>query len=104
MSQENIEIVRRAYEVLNNRDFSRVDEDLDPEIEIDVSRNLINPGVYRGHAGFERMVRATDEVWENFHTGPRELTDAGDHVVSRSRSRARAAEAASSRRWTCSTS
>ena len=36
-----------------------LDDCLDPEIEIDLSRNVTKPGVYRGHAGFERMVRAT---------------------------------------------
>jgi ketosteroid isomerase-like protein len=76
-----VETVRRGYEALNNRDFSRMDEFLDPEIEIDLSRNVINPGVYRGHAGFERMVRATDEVWDDFHTEPQELTEVGDHVI-----------------------
>jgi ketosteroid isomerase-like protein len=67
--------------VLNSRDFSRTAEFLDPDIEIDVSRNILNPGVYHGHAGFEQMVRATDDVWDDFRIEPRELIDAGDHVV-----------------------
>jgi ketosteroid isomerase-like protein len=81
MPEENVELVRRAYEVLNSRDFSRTAEFLDPDIEIDVSRNVLNPGVYHGHAGFEQMVRATDDVWDDFQTEPRELLEVGDHVV-----------------------
>jgi ketosteroid isomerase-like protein len=81
MSEENVEIVRRAYQVLNDRDYSRVAEFLDPDVEFDVSRNVLNPGTYRGHAEFERMVRATDEVWNDFRTEPQELIDGGDHVV-----------------------
>jgi ketosteroid isomerase-like protein len=81
MSGENVEIVRRAYEALNNREFSRIDEFLDPEAEIDISRNALNPGIYRGHSGFERMIRATDDVWGGFRSEVQEVVDVGDRVV-----------------------
>jgi ketosteroid isomerase-like protein len=81
VSQENVEIVRRGYEALNSRDFSRMPEFLDPDVEIDVSRNVINPSTSEGHEGFERTVRATDDVWDDFHTEPQEFIDAGDRVV-----------------------
>jgi ketosteroid isomerase-like protein len=81
VSQENVELVRRAYEAMNERDFSRIGEFLDPDVEFDVSRNALNPGIYRGHGGFERMVRATDEIWDDFRIDPHDFVDAGDHVV-----------------------
>jgi ketosteroid isomerase-like protein len=89
MSRENVEIVRRGYEVLNSRDFSRIPEFLDPEIEIDITRNVINPGVWRGFEGFEEMIRGTDDVWDSFHDEVLETIDAGDHVVSRVKTTAR---------------
>ena len=81
MSRENVEIVLRAYEALNDRAFSRISEFLDPEVEIDVSRNVLNPGMHHGHSDFEGMVRATDEVWEDFRNEILETIDAGDRVV-----------------------
>jgi ketosteroid isomerase-like protein len=79
--QENVELVRRGYEALNNREFSRMGEFLDPEIEVDVSRNALNPGVHSGHSGFEGMIRSTDDVWDDFRNEVHEVIDAGDHVI-----------------------
>jgi ketosteroid isomerase-like protein len=85
MSQENVEIVRRAYEAMNNREFSRTPEFLDPDVEFDLSRNILNPDVYRGYAGLERLVGVIEDVWGDFHIEPQELIDAGDCVVARLR-------------------
>jgi hypothetical protein len=51
MSGENVEIVLRAYEALNNREFSRIDEFLDPEAEIDHLAERANSGIHRGLRG-----------------------------------------------------
>ncbi len=83
MSRENVEFVRRAYEALNNREYSRMGEFLAPDVEIDISRNVFNPGVHRGHADAERVIRATDDAWDDFHNEIREMIDAGDQVVVR---------------------
>lgn len=37
MSQEDVDLVRRAYEALNARDFSRIGEFLDPDVEFYVT-------------------------------------------------------------------
>jgi hypothetical protein len=37
MSQENMEIVRRAYEVLTVRELSRVPEFFAPDVEVDLT-------------------------------------------------------------------
>ena len=81
MSQENVEIVRRCVELFNSRDFSRVYEWLDPEIEIDLSRNIFNPHIYRGHAGVARWRSGVEEVWDDFSAAADEFIDAGEEVV-----------------------
>ena len=81
MSQENVEIVNRAYEAMNDREFSRMPEFLDPDVEFDLSRNILNPDVYRGYAGFERLVSVIEDVWDDFRFEVQELIDAGDRVV-----------------------
>jgi ketosteroid isomerase-like protein len=75
------EIVQRCYELLNRRDLAKLFEFLDPDIELDNSRLVFNPDVYRGRDGAERWMRWVDEVWETLRLTPTELTDVGDNVV-----------------------
>jgi uncharacterized protein len=81
MSQENVEIVRRCYELWGSRDWSMISEVFDPDVEIDLSRNIFNPDIYHGHAGVERYVAVVEEVWDDFQVVPAEFIDAGDNVV-----------------------
>ena len=81
MSQANVETVRRCYRLWENRDWLAIPEIFDPEVEIDLSRNVFNPDVYHGHAGVETYVRAVEEVWDNFRVVPMEFIDTGDRVV-----------------------
>jgi ketosteroid isomerase-like protein len=81
MSQENVEIVRGCVEAFSGVDFSRAYELLDPEIEIDLSRNIFNPHIYRGHAGAEQWRSGIEDVWEDLSGVAEELIDAGDKVV-----------------------
>ena len=82
MSQENVEIVRRATEAMNRRDLAQLLELCDPDIELDLSRNVFNADIYRGHAGIERFRGVVEDVWDDFHGVAEELVDAGDKVVS----------------------
>ena len=81
MSQENIDTVRRGYEAMNDRDYSRVGEFLHSDVEVDVSRNVLNPDVYHGHDGFVRLVSVIEDVWDDFRIEAEELIDGGDQVV-----------------------
>jgi ketosteroid isomerase-like protein len=81
MSQENVEIVRRCTEHWANRDLSAITEILDPNAVLDLSRNVLNPDVYRGVDGFRRWVENVDEVWERLEPELEEIIDGDDHVV-----------------------
>jgi ketosteroid isomerase-like protein len=85
MSQENVEIVRRAAEFWANRDLSRMTEIMDPEVVLDLSRNVFNPDVYRGYEGVRRWAEAVDEMWDEFDAKIEEVIDAGDQVLSAAR-------------------
>ena len=71
MSRENVEIVRRCYRAMEDRDWSVLPELIDSDFELDLSRNVFNPDVYRGHAGVQRFVSVVEDVWEDFHLVPR---------------------------------
>jgi ketosteroid isomerase-like protein len=80
MSQENVEVVRRCYEFWADRDYSFIEEVAHPDLIIDLSRNELNPDVYRGYEGFRLWVRSVEEIWDQFTVVPDEFIDAGDHV------------------------
>ena len=89
MSQGNVEVVQRLSGFWATRDFSAVEEALDPEAVLDVSRNVFNPGVWRGVDGFRRFVEQVDEMWENFQAELEEVIDAGAQVITATRIRGR---------------
>ena len=81
MSQENVEIVKRCMRFWDDRDYSPAAEFLDQGVEFDLCRNIFNPRVYRGVSGFERMVSAIDEAWDDFRVDTDAFIDAGDNVI-----------------------
>jgi ketosteroid isomerase-like protein len=81
MPQQNLEIVRRCIELANRRELPQALELFDPDFELDLSRNIFNADVYRGHAGIERFMSVVEDVWDNFHVVLDELVDAGDTVM-----------------------
>jgi uncharacterized protein len=54
---------------------------LSPDLEIDMSRRVFNPDIYRGHAGLRRLFRETKEAWEEFSVTPERFIDAGERVI-----------------------
>lgn len=81
MTQANVEALRHGYEAFARRDWSVLLGLIDPAIEVDLSRNVFNPGVYHGHDGFMRMIESAEEVWDEFEIRPEEFIDRGEKVV-----------------------
>jgi ketosteroid isomerase-like protein len=85
MSQENVEIVRQCAEAMNGHlsqvDLSEVFELCEPDVEIDLSRNVFNPEIYRGRAGLERWRSVVEDVWDDFQGVLDEIVVAGDDKV-----------------------
>jgi ketosteroid isomerase-like protein len=83
VSQERVEVVRRYYKGLNTafkEGRFRADV-LDPEIEIDMSRRLFDPEVYRG---LDEVRRFNDDIRASFgsyEVVPEEVLDAGEKLV-----------------------
>jgi ketosteroid isomerase-like protein len=89
MRDSDAELVRTAYEVWNRRDFARIWELLDPEVVVDARARVMNPDVYTGHEGFQRMVDEMGETWDEWRLEPEEIIDSGEQVVVATRVRAR---------------
>ena len=81
MSQENVEIVRRAGEAWKLGGVAAMLEFLDPKIEGRVRPDLPAAGTYRGHDGVKRLFERFEDVLEDQGYEPQEFIDAGELVV-----------------------
>jgi ketosteroid isomerase-like protein len=82
MSQENVEIVRRAIEAWTRRDLDGALQDLHPDAEVDWSESFgVQRGVYRGIGEISRFWKEWLELFEKIDVRPEAFIDAGEHVV-----------------------
>ena len=78
---ENAEIVRRSYQSWNSGDLDGFVEFLDPDVEIDLSERVFNPGSYQGTEGFRRWAEELAEVWEQWTMEPEQIIESGEQVL-----------------------
>jgi uncharacterized protein len=87
MSEQNVQIVRRALEAFMRRDNETALSFYDPDIEV---RGVIDPGrVYRGLDGVLAFFRDWLSPWDSFSAEVEEWIDVGDHVIAIVHDRAR---------------
>jgi uncharacterized protein len=82
MSEDNVEIVRRAYEAFNRGDLDGMVADFAPEFEYVASGAV--PGTRGVHPGTEGFRQYTEGFWGEFddaHIEVHELTEARDQVL-----------------------
>jgi ketosteroid isomerase-like protein len=82
MSQENVEIVRRAYEAFAQGDIEAALAMCDPDIQVeDHERTLETPTSYHGRDGFLTLFATVNEGFSDVRYAPEELTDVGNRVL-----------------------
>lgn len=90
MSQENVDLVQRAYAALTQGDAELLRDLAPPDFTVDFSRRLVDPFVLRRDELLVFFTGEGRETWEGWPTyEPKELIDAGDVVVSLIRTTAR---------------
>jgi ketosteroid isomerase-like protein len=87
MSQENVEIFRRAQEAYNEGDWDAVLATMDPNVVFDSTRAGPDGEVYRGHEGAKRFWRMLRDVFGSLRNEPEEIIDNGDRLFTRIRQR-----------------
>jgi ketosteroid isomerase-like protein len=79
MSQENVEVIRTAFERFRSPEFFEM---FAPDIEWAVRRDLPDAGVYHGHDGTRDVIARFDEVLDDIWMEPVELIAVDEqHVV-----------------------
>jgi uncharacterized protein len=83
MSQDNVEIIRRAYAAFNRHDWDAVLEAADPNIEWHQITQFPDRNVYRGREEMRNRFwnQQLVEQFGDFRIEVEEFVDAGDHVV-----------------------
>lgn len=86
MSQEDVEIIRRLFKAVEERDFDGYLAAYDPETVIHDAESLPYGGVYHGITGAKQHFEGAAQTWNQFEP-PAErkrdavFLDAGDYVV-----------------------
>ena len=85
MSQENVEVVKRVIQAINERDLDGLLAVCDPEVEFHAltaqSQWPGEPPVLRGHEGAKHLFRVLDSDFDENRIEPQEFIDAGERVV-----------------------
>jgi ketosteroid isomerase-like protein len=82
MSQQNVEIVRRAYEAFNRGDIESVTADFAPEFEYVATGAIPGvEGVFLGPEGYRRFIEGFWSEFDNARLEVHESTEAGDQVL-----------------------
>jgi ketosteroid isomerase-like protein len=81
MSQENVEIVKRAISAFNRRDLDGLEELGTPDIEWITSMGAIEGETFRGREGGDAYVARLSHAWEEFRTIAEDIRDLGDRVL-----------------------
>jgi ketosteroid isomerase-like protein len=82
MSQENVEIVRQAFECVERRDWDRAASLYDPDVEQHGTVGGVEEGrVLRGPYEIRRSFESEDEIWAEHRMEPEKFIDFGDRVV-----------------------
>ena len=103
MSQENMEIVRRAYDAFERREIPTLHALYDPEVEMDFSdspfADFANPSLVHGLDEMRRAFHDFFVAFEAVEAEVSELIDAGDHVISVFTYRGRGRESGVATEW-----
>jgi ketosteroid isomerase-like protein len=79
VSQENVELIRRAFDHFVGTGEHLWDA-IDPAVEV-YDHDIPDAGDYRGHDGYRRWLVNWGEAWDDFSMEPKRWIDAGDRVV-----------------------
>jgi ketosteroid isomerase-like protein len=82
MSQENVEIVRKAIDAFVHGDLDGAVRDNDSDVEVDFSRSQgIEAGIYHGHEDVRAFWSRFRDAFDRISVSVDEFIECGEHVV-----------------------
>jgi ketosteroid isomerase-like protein len=89
MSQENVDLLRSAFDAWNAGDVEALVELADPRCEFLPLRVQLEGGAYRGHEGIRQFLRDMADEWEWVRVTVEDYRDLGDQVLAQGHFEAR---------------
>src|SRR4051794_3210445 len=89
MSQENVEIVRAAFDAFSRGNMETFLGLMDPEILVMQPPEVPDGTTRHGHAGVMEAIAAWPEQWDDFQIEIAQIIDAGNRVAVKTHQRAR---------------
>jgi ketosteroid isomerase-like protein len=81
MSQENVDVVRRMFEGVNNRDAAAIQSACDPDFESKPRFTAVEGRTYRGPEGPADYLADLEEAWESLVLTIDELIPVGGETL-----------------------
>ena len=81
MSEQNVQLHRRATDAFNKRDIDTLIALSDPSVEYHPLLSAIGTPVYQGHDGLRSWYRQLDDAWEELRAEPEEYFDLGEQTL-----------------------
>jgi ketosteroid isomerase-like protein len=82
MADQNIELIRRSFEAIGNRDIEALLRLYQPDAVFrPLTGTLVESGGYRGHDGIRAYFEEVDNVWEAMLPHADDMRSNGDLVV-----------------------
>ena len=80
-AQDNVELVRSAFEVYAKAGPEAAVSLLDPEVEVYSPPTLANAGTFRGVDGYREWTHRWFDAWEQFEIFPEAIEPVGENCV-----------------------
>ena len=81
MSQENVEIAYRGYELVSCGEIEAWLQDLREDVELRELPEIPDSAVYRGHDGVRKWAAGVQELVQSWHWTPEEILHESDDVL-----------------------
>jgi ketosteroid isomerase-like protein len=81
MSQENVEIVRAAFDAYSRGDMGSALRLVDPEIVVKQPPEMPDAMTHHGHAGVMEAIAVWPEQWDDYELEIVQIVDADEQVV-----------------------
>jgi ketosteroid isomerase-like protein len=81
MSEENVEVVRRAMEAFGRGDRAALLDEISPEVVVQQTAPIPDARTYHGHDGFVLVISDWAQIFDDLVMTAEELTDAGSNKV-----------------------